>query len=285
MVVSIGCHLEFEDDQTPSRVIVERYRATIEEDEAWEVLRPVHRRGGGTEFDLAAEYCASDDPLDRRVGTDILSELGTERVGGTFIEESLKLLIPMLADPESTVAASAAHSLAHRGDPAAIPHLVGISEHSDVEVRMGVAHAIMGHEEPEAIRTLIRLSTDSDASVRDLALFGLGTQIDTDTPDIRDALAVGVGDDNGDARAEAQVGLARRGDDRVVEALLAELQRPQVGSLSLEAAAAIAAPQLAAPLQELQDRWASHGDLEEPFATLIREAIATCENQSPPDRS
>ncbi len=281
MVVSIGCHLEFEDDQTPSRV--ERYRATIEQDEDWEVLRPVHRRGGGTEFALAAEYCASDDPLDRRVGTDILSELGTERAGGTFIEESVELLIPMLADPESTVVANAAHSLAHRGNPTAIPH--DISEHPEVEVRNGVTHALLGHEDPEAIRTLIRLSTDSDASVRDWALFGLGTQIDTDTPDIRDALAVGVGDDNGDARAEAQVGLARRGDDRVVEALLAELQRPQVGSLSLEAAAAIAAPQLAAPLQELQDRWASHGDLEEPFATLIREAIATCENQSPPDRS
>jgi HEAT repeat protein len=87
-------------------------------------------------------------------------------------------------------------------------------------VRRGVVHGLMGHDDDRAVAALIDLSADSDGDVRDWATFSLGVQIDRDTADVREALAARLQDSYGDTRAEAVRGLARRRDERALEAVL-----------------------------------------------------------------
>ena len=82
-----------------------------------------------------------------------------------------------------------------------------------------------------AIAALIELSSDPDYDVRNWATFGLGSQIDTDTPAIREALWARLEEPEDEVRGEAWVGLARRGDVRVAAALLRELELHEVDVL------------------------------------------------------
>ena len=76
--------------------------------------------------------------------------------------------------------------------------------------------------------------------MRDRAVFGLGSQLDRDSPELRDALFARLADP--DPRGEALVGLARRGDPRGVEALRRAIADGESGPLVVEAAALTGLP-------------------------------------------
>jgi len=63
--------------------------------------------------------------------------------------------------------------------------------------------------------------------VRDWATFGLGSQIDRDDTQVRDALMARLEDPDEDTRVEALRGLAARGDERATPPLLVELDGPK----------------------------------------------------------
>ena len=100
-----------------------------------------------------------------------------------------------------------------------IEALVKLVEYPEADVRHAVAMSLT-KDHPLAIQALITLSADADSLVRDWSTFGLGQQIETDTPEIRDALAARLDDEDDDVFYEAIYGLAIRGDVRVVPALL-----------------------------------------------------------------
>jgi HEAT repeat protein len=264
-----------ETDLTPSRELVERYRATIDDDDSDDSLTVVTYRGGSEEFALGCEYCASTDAGDRRTGAYILGQLGwSDR---TFLEESVRILIPLLEDADDDVVYSAASALGHRADPSAIPALIRMAGHANSLVRFGVVMGLSGHEDPRAVDTLIILATDEDAAVRDWAVFGLGSQIEMDTPDIRAALIRALSDADSDARGEALVGLANRRDTAVVPALLKEWQDGEASLLSIEAAEVAADPRLSERLEQLSQTL----PLEDRnyFATALENAIKACTPQ------
>jgi HEAT repeat protein len=133
--------------------------------------------------------------------------------------------------------------------------MAALKNHPDAGVRFGVVLGVSCHEDDLAIQTLMELSADPDADVRNWATFGLGSQIDSDTPAIRASLVARLTDEDADTRGEALVGLARRQDQRMIEPLLKDLEDGYAGSLLVEAAAQIGDPRVYPALLWLRERW------------------------------
>jgi len=239
-----------------------------DEDRAWDLIWILRYRGTLEVFERASGLCRSFCPVERRLGADILGQLGVP--DRSHPKSCLDILLGMLEDErDEGVLNSILIALSHLNDPEAVEPAARFRHHDDSEVRYGVVHTMMGHEHPLAVETLIGLTVDSNAEVRDWACFALGTQIELDTPDLRDALVERLGDENDNARCESMVGLARRGDRRVIPSLQGALQSKLVCSLEIEAAALIANSQLYPELVALRVWW----DVDE---ELLERAILAC---------
>jgi HEAT repeat protein len=223
-------------------------------------LTVLHHRSGPEEFALGAEYCGSSNAIERIAGALILSQLGGEE--RKFLTESVDLLIPMLQDSDLRVVDHAATALGHQRDPRAVPHLVALDEHPDGSIRHAVVLGLTGHNDPRAVASLIKLSKDEELDVRNWAVFALASLVEVDTRRVRQVLFDAMADEDDEIMGEAMVGLAARGDTRVVHALLKWWKKERPFGLTLEAAALIAAPELVPPLQKLLDEMDSRGPVE-----------------------
>ena len=135
-----------------------------------------------------------------------------------------EILLQMLAKEQSNlVLSSIIFALGHLHDPRAVEPLVGLRRHSDARVRYAVVSSLCGHDDTLSIEAMIACSSDPDRDVRNWATFGLGSQIDVDSPTIREALVARLKEEDDEIRGEALVGLARRGDIRAAATLLNEL--------------------------------------------------------------
>jgi HEAT repeat protein len=181
-----------------------------DEDAQWDAVGVLHFRGNADALNAARILCRSGCEQERELGANILGQLGVpER---TFPEESVAELLRMLqSETSARVIEAIAIALGHQGDPRAASELARFANHPGANVRYAVVHGLTGHIAPLAIATLIRLTKDPEPEVRDWATFALGTQIDLDTSEIREALAARLDDDDEDTRAEAIAGLSRRG--------------------------------------------------------------------------
>jgi hypothetical protein len=229
--------------------------------DGWEAVVALHWRGAAEVLERAAGLTCSFCAVERRVGADILGQLG---IPHAFPTQCVSILRKMLRrEADAGVLHSILIALGHLGEPEAIEPASRFRWHHDPEVRYGVVQALTGHEDPLAIESLIELSKDDDARVRDWATFGLGQQLDADTPSLREALIERLTDSDEEARGEALIGLARRGDARLIPALINELESESVGTLAVEAAELIADPQLYSALVALRDCWDVNADLLE----------------------
>src|SRR3954453_974481 len=200
-------------------------RSAQDEDAYWEAVSALHARGEKRTFDLASVLCDSFAVGERCLGADVLSQLGaapgSSAAESPFASAAGDVLMRLLdEDDEPAVLSSAAIGLGHLREARAIDALVGLASSPDASVRRGVVHGLMGHDDDRAVEALIELSGDSDGDVRDWATFSLGVRIDRDSAEVREALAARLGDPHGDTHAEAVRGLARRRDERALEALL-----------------------------------------------------------------
>jgi HEAT repeat protein len=243
------------------------------EDPARDAIGVLHWRGSPDIFEATQQLCASADAHEREVGVDILGQLGYR--DDAFQEEAVTILLGMLEHEQNPgVLGSIAAALGHRKDPRAIEPLTRLKSHPVEDVRFGVVLGLLTHEDEQAINTLIELSTDVASDVRDWATFGLGSMIESDTPEIRAALMARTTDEDGDTVGEAMVGLARRHDERVVDVILAERERGWYGSLLFEAAEEIADPRLYPTLVALWETWGD--DKGWPFK-ILEDALKACQ--------
>lgn len=260
------------DDTRSSEELVAACLTTEDEDDRWDLVWSIQRRGGETEFRLAEDLCRSTDPERRELGADILGQLRVEN--RTFQEESVTILLELLNDPDETVLDSAITALGHRQDPRSVSPVCAFATHPDSDIRYAVARALGGPEDAESTATLIQLSQDENEEVRDWATFGLGSLSKADSPEIREALFARTEEENGEIRGEALIGLARRKDERALGLVLRELNGPFEGSWVLEAAELLADASLVAPLSSLRE--ILHAEDLKRFGDELDDAIAAC---------
>lgn len=253
--------------------------AEQDEDRAWEAGVTLHFRGTEDVLDATRHLCASECPQERTLGASILGQLGIP--ARSFPAESVKaLLATMEVETDEGVLDAVCIALGHIHDPATVPSLARFKAHPSAKVRYAVAFALAGFEDRMAIQTLIELSRDENELVRDWATFGLGTQIDVDTPEVRAALLARVSDEDEVTRGEALVGLARRKDQRVVEPLIEELERhhgDEYGGYAVDAADELADERLLPVLTQLRQSAGTD-------AMRLDEAICRCAGESPRQR-
>jgi HEAT repeat protein len=266
---------EAQNDPRSTAELITMALTEPDEDAAWDAVVTLHFRGTKEVFDAASLLCASNCRQERTLGANILGQLGIP--DRSFPDESIAWLLRLLeVETEEEPLNAICVALGHLHDPMAIAALSRLCSHPSAAVRYGVVFGLLSFAEDLAIKTLIRLSGDQDSLVRDWATFGLGTQIDADTAEIRDALFHRLADVDEVTRGEALVGLARRKDPRVVEPLINELgsyHESEHGGYSLAAAEEIADPRLLPVL--LQLRQASTGQDEG-----LDEAIRCCSGET-----
>jgi methionyl-tRNA formyltransferase len=172
-------------------------------------------RGTQEVLDAMCGLASSEGPERRCVAAYVLGQLGIPT--RTFAEESDRILREMAAaESDPRVLATIAHAFGNLGDRYGTDALLALRDHPDAGVRDGVARALSGRREERAIEALMALSSDPDAEIRDWATFALGALADRDTPELREALAARLADEDEAARVEAIHGLALRADPRAV---------------------------------------------------------------------
>lgn len=152
------------------------------------VVTELHRRPDASVFEQCRAWSASLDPLERRLGADVLGQLGYQDRAFPFREQTFPILTQLLRDADDDVVCSALVAFGHLGPEQSVAEIAALARHQNPDVRRAVAFSLLGIETSLAVDTLLGLSRDNDARVRDWATFGLGTQHDLDTPQIRDAL-------------------------------------------------------------------------------------------------
>lgn len=227
-----------------------------------ETLTVLHSRGTRKVLDAARALCRSAIAKERLVGVDILGRLGdsvrivrqvnialtdttindemrhdytniirqlADVIGDAreFPEEVVPILLERCAvEEDSHVLNAIITALIHYMDTdhAVIAALVKLAQHNDAAVRETIAFFLHEVDDPLVTATMINLMNDTDAGVRDWATFGLAhfTFTETDSAEIRNALAARLTDAADDVYSEAVFGLARYGDRRVIPALLSQ---------------------------------------------------------------
>ncbi len=234
-------------------------------DPYWEAVCELHKRGTREVFEAATRLLVSDCPSERTLGADIHGQIGVSigHYDKPFAAESARLLAALLElEDDEDVIHAALIALGHLHKEACIPAVVRFANHPDSIIRYSVTHAMAGLDDERAIVTLITLTTDADEVVRDWATFALGTQTDWDGPELRAALWARLSDSDNIVRGEALKGLARRRDERAVEATIEELRGPDPHEYAVEAAGELADPRLVPALEALRLRWAESAWLE-----------------------
>ena len=224
--------------------------AVEDSDERWEAVTALRQRPERAVFERAADWCVSTNAAHRELGADILAQLGAPAC--PFALESTPLLAGLLRDPVEDVVVEALYAVGHLR-VGSTPEIAAFARHVSERIRRATAHALGGRDEPSSIDALCVLTADVDSDVRDWATFALGTLCDSDTPEIREALVARLADDDDGIRGEALVALARRGDKRATAALGAELARPEVSTLAIEAAELLPSREFITPLRALWD--------------------------------
>jgi HEAT repeat protein len=263
-------------DPRSTSELVALYLKNPETHEAGQALGIVQYRGGREEFDIAAQLSMSNLPQERRVAADILAQLGWQ--DRTYLDESIGILLGLLDDKDATVLQAAAIACGHRKSPRSVARLVTLATHPSNEVRYGVSYGLAGQDESAAVAALVTLSKDQDRDVRDWATFALGSQTDLDTPELREALRARLSDNDPEIRGEALVGLARRSDEHLKNAVLNELSGEFTGDWVFEAAEAIASPDFIPALEGMRARMSD--DLPEGFFNRLDAALMACKKRA-----
>ena len=203
----------------------------------WENIRELRKRPNKEVYNKAFKLANSKIEKEKIIGIYVLAQLGFDP---RFQQEkTVDLYFKLLENEKSPKVISAIlSSISHNNEnlnEKQISKLIEFKTHKFVNVRFQLTLALSCLENENAIKTLIELSNDRDSDTRNWATFGVGTQLENDTEEIRIALWNRVTDKDKITRLEAISGLAKRKDRKIKSILKTELENiDEDGSLILE---------------------------------------------------
>lgn len=203
----------------------------------WENIRELRKRPNKEVYNKAFKLASSEIEKEKIIGIYVLAQLGFYP---RFQQnKTVDLYFKLLENEKSPKVISAIlSSISHNNEnlnEKQILKLIKFKTHKSVNVRFELALALSSLENKNAIKTLIELSNDKDSDTRNWATFGIGTQLDNNTEEIRTALWNRVTDKDEITRLEAISGLAKRKERKIKEVLKSELENiDENGSLILE---------------------------------------------------
>ncbi len=280
-----------EYDGIDSKELIQMALVEDNEDKYWDYIGTVRLRGEKEIFELTAGMCNSKKDKERATAVRILSqlmikkkekdELGLSVYEMPYREETLDIFYNTLEtevspDVIGAILCGIGHAQEH-DDYRNQDKIIKYKFHTDPDVRFGLAIALQGREDDQSVSTLIELMDDPDDEVRNWSTFGIGSQIENDIPEIRDALWKRVNDEHGETRWEAINGLAERKDERVFPFILMEIENGNPIVLVFDAAIALGDPRFIEPLKKLLLDVQGEEDLDGYWVNCLKEAIEKLE--------
>jgi len=203
----------------------------------WKYISELRKRKTKDIFEKSIELTKSEISKEKKIAINILAQFGYPRL---HQKEILKTYFNLLkTEKDKNVISSILYAIGHNNDNLTekqIDIVCSFKNHKSVNVRHGLVSAILTIDKTKPIITLIQLTKDKDSDIRDWATFGIGTQIETDNPIIRETLWKRINDSDENTRFEAIIGLAKRKDEKIKDVLKNELLKiDEFGSLILEA--------------------------------------------------
>lgn len=203
----------------------------------WDNINVLRKRPSQELFEKCAELIKSNNPKIRKIGIDILAQLGLSP--RPFLKETLKIYFELLeVETDPDVLMSLLYSIGHNNDEldkVQIDKICSLIDNENNWVKEGLVSVLLGIDKLTAIEALIKLSSDKLSHIRNWATFGLGTQIERNNKNIREALWERVNDKHQETKLEAIVGLAKRKDKRVNDIIRREIIGGENGTLLFEA--------------------------------------------------
>jgi hypothetical protein len=203
----------------------------------WDNINVLRRRPSKELFAKCVELTKSNNPKVRKIGIDILAQFGLPP--RPFLKETLKLYFNYLeVETDPDILMSLLYSIGHNNDKLdneQIEKICSFIHNENSLIKEGLVSALLGIDNITAIETLIKLSSDKLSHIRNWATFGLGTQIQRNNKNIREALWGRVNDKHQETKLEAIVGLAKRKDKRVNDIIRREIIHNEYGTLLFEA--------------------------------------------------
>lgn len=157
-------------------------------DARWEQVSALHRDGSESTLLAAVALCVDDDASKRALGADILGQLGGSGTSAPHRDEAAPVLVALLHDDAADVVEAAVCAHGHLELPVDSGLLAALAAHPSADVRFALACMLPQIAGPHAAPMLMQLMGDPDDDVRDWATFGVGSQLDLDSTEIREAL-------------------------------------------------------------------------------------------------
>ena len=203
----------------------------------WDNIAILRKRPSDELFNTCSDFTKSDEPKIRIIGINILAQLGLSQ--RPYLKQTLELFFDLLnSENHPEVLMSLLYAIGHNNTKLSadqIDKICSFASNDHRLVREGLVSALLGIDNLKAIETLIKLSSDKLSHIRNWATFGLGSQIERNNKNIREALWKRVNDKHEVTKLEAIVGLAKRKDDRVKEIIRDELISGEYSTLLFEA--------------------------------------------------
>lgn len=200
----------------------------------WDNITELRKRPNKEVYNQAYNLSKSNNEKEKIIGIYVLAQLGFKPRYQQ--DKTVSLYFDLLKNEKSPKVISAIlSSISHNNENINDNQISKLVKYSYSNVRFDLTLAISGLENNRAINTLIGLSNDKDSDIRNWATFALGTQIESDTEEIRTALWNRVNDSDFQTKSESIIGLANRMDKRIKEVIISELKTGDFGTLLFDA--------------------------------------------------